>query len=99
MSEQYQDNEVCEACGCAAEMGFMIKEGDEVAQVSLFSDSVEKLQAEFDKYLSLAKEVNAEVQYEVSPLGEGSTELHAKFKFEVTAEKLIFDLKTRSLSR
>ncbi len=30
---------------------------------------------------------------------EESTELYARFKFEVGAEKIIFELKTRSLAR
>ncbi|ORT50950.1 hypothetical protein ST37_06015 [Vibrio sp. qd031] len=99
MTEQYQDAELCEACGCSAEVGFMIKEGDEVSQVSLFSGSAETLKAEFDKYLALAKSINQNVQFEASNIDADTTEMHVNFKFEVTAEKLIFDLKSRTLSR
>jgi uncharacterized protein YfcZ (UPF0381/DUF406 family) len=99
MTEQYQDAELCEACGCAAEVGFMIKEGDEVSQISLYSDSAAQLKAEFEKYIELAKSINANVKFDTSEIEESSKELHANFQFEVTAEKLIFDLKSRTLSR
>ena len=35
----------------------------------------------------------------MSSIEEDSSELTARFKFEVSAEKLIFELKTRSLAR
>jgi uncharacterized protein YfcZ (UPF0381/DUF406 family) len=93
------ENELCEACGVTAEVGFIIGEGDEVADVSIFAQSTELLEIELNKYISLAKEICANVEYEASPVNEESTELHAKFKFEVSAEKLIFELKSRSISR
>ncbi|WP_140135918.1 DUF406 family protein, partial [Vibrio parahaemolyticus] len=49
--------------------------------------------------IELAKSVCAGVEYNVSELTEESKELTARFKFEVSAEKLIFELKTRSLAR
>ncbi len=93
------ENEVCEACGCSAEMGFIIKEGDEVADVKITATSKELLEAELAKYIELAKTVSAAVEYETTPVDENSTNLEARFKFEVSAEKLIFELKSRSLSR
>lgn len=93
------ENELCEACGCSAEVGFIIKEGDEVAEVSLFAESKSELEQEIQKYISLAKEVNSAAEYDISALTEESKELHARFKFDVSAEKLIFELKCRSLSR
>ena len=94
-----QEAQVCEACGCAGEMGFIIKEGDDVAEVTIFAQGKALLEAELQKYIELAKQVSAEVEYEVSEITEDSTELSARFKFEVSAEKLIFELKSRSLSR
>ncbi|NOI80110.1 DUF406 family protein [Vibrio tubiashii] len=94
-----EPEQVCEACGCAGEMGFIIKEGDDVAEVTIFAAGKTLLQAELDKYVELAKQVCAAVEFEVSPITEESTELTARFKFEVSAEKLIFELKTRSLAR
>lgn len=93
------EEELCEACGVSAEMGFIIKEGDDVAEVALFGESKSQLEAEFEKYATLAKEVCEGAQIEVNPLAEDAKELHARIKFEVSAEKLIFELKTRSLAR
>ncbi|CAH8189519.1 MULTISPECIES: YfcZ/YiiS family protein [Vibrio] len=93
------DIQVCEACGCAGEIGFIIKEGDEVAEVMVMAPNKIQLEAEFEKYLALAQQVSSNVEYEASPIEENSTELHARFKFEVSAEKLIFELKSRSLAR
>lgn len=95
----YVDNEVCEACGCAGEMGYIIKEGDDVAEVTIMGESIAVLEAEFEKYLALAQSVNSKVEFEKSPLNDSSKELSARFKFEVSAEKLIFELKSRSLAR
>ncbi|KOO03027.1 YfcZ/YiiS family protein [Vibrio nereis] len=97
MSNEQQD--VCEACGCAGEMGFIIKEGDEVAEVTIRANGKELLEAELARYVELAKQVSANSEYETSDLEEDATELTARFKFEVSAEKLIFELKTRSLVR
>ncbi|PJC87354.1 hypothetical protein CSW98_05500 [Vibrio sp. HA2012] len=101
MSEENQvcstEDGVCEACGCSAEVGFIIKEGDEVAEVSLFGEEKSQLETKFQDYITLAKQVNANVEYDVTPMADDAKELHARFKFEVSAEKLIFELKTRSL--
>jgi uncharacterized protein YfcZ (UPF0381/DUF406 family) len=99
MSNTYEEPTVCDACGVAGEMGFIIKEGDDVAEVQLFGESQGQLQAEIQKYIDLAKTVSENVEFELSELGEESQELTARFKFEVSAEKLIFELKTRSLAR
>lgn len=99
MSQEVVENTVCEACGCAGEIGFVIKEGDDVAEVTIYADSKGQLETEFAKYLELAKAVSSSVEYNVSELNEDSKELNAQFKFEVSAEKLIFELKTRSISR
>lgn len=97
MSNEQQD--VCEACGCAGEMGFIIKEGDDVAEVTIYANGKALLEAELAKYVELAKQVSANSEYETSSITEDSNELTARFKFEVSAEKLIFELKTRSLAR
>lgn len=99
MSIETQENAVCEACGCAGEIGFIIKEGDDVADVTIYASSKELLEAEFARYLELAKSVNENVEFNTGELNSESTELKARFKFEVSAEKLIFELKSRSLAR
>ncbi len=93
------NNDVCEACGCAGEMGFIIKEGDDVAEVSVFAPTEEQRVQELEKYIVLAKQVCANVEYETSTENAESNQLNARFKFEVSAEKLIFELKSRSISR
>ncbi|WP_415721914.1 YfcZ/YiiS family protein [Photobacterium ganghwense] len=99
MTNESQEYQTCEACGVSAEMGFIIKEGDEVAEVHIFGGDKPALEAELANYVSLAKTVNANVKHEVNELSEDSTELTARFQFECSAEKLIFELKTRSLAR
>lgn len=99
MSIDLESSQVCEACGCAGEMGFIIKEGDEVADVTVFADSKAALESEIAAYVELAKSVSANVEYNVSDISEESKEASARFKFEVSAEKLIFELKTRTLAR
>ncbi|MGX9417610.1 YfcZ/YiiS family protein [Vibrio sp. RC27] len=93
------ESDVCEACGTSGEIGFIIKEGDEVAEVSITASSKELLESELSKYIELAKTVCSAVEYESSELTDESTQLEARFKFEVSAEKLIFELKSRSLTR
>ncbi|EMD80514.1 YfcZ/YiiS family protein [Vibrio diabolicus] len=99
MSVELEKNQVCEACGCAGEIGFIIKEGDEVADVTVFAQTKTELESELQKYIELAKSVCADVEYNVSKITEESNQATARFKFEVSAEKLIFELKTRSIAR
>ncbi|MEI8631241.1 DUF406 family protein [Vibrio sp. PP-XX7] len=93
------ENEICEACGTFGEIGYIIKEGDTVADVTIIAGTQTALLAELDKYIELAKQVSAKVEYQTSAVDENSTELTAQFQFEVSAEKLIFELKSRSLAR
>jgi uncharacterized protein YfcZ (UPF0381/DUF406 family) len=99
MSVELEGNQVCEACGCAGEIGFVIREGDEVADVTIFADSKAALESELAAYIELAKSVCANVEYNVTDITEESKEVSARFQFEVSAEKLIFELKTRTLAR
>ncbi|KMV30079.1 hypothetical protein AB733_14265 [Photobacterium swingsii] len=101
MSNQDLDLEyqACEACGVSAEMGFVIKENDDVAEVKIFANGKTALLAEFSNYLALAKEVNTNFKHETTPLSEESQELTARIEFECSAEKLIFELRSRSLAK
>ncbi|CAG22376.1 YfcZ/YiiS family protein [Photobacterium profundum] len=99
MTNEEQEFQPCDACGVSAEVGFIIKEGDDVAEVSIFAQGKVALENEFNNYLALAKEVNANFEYQASELTEESTELTAHIKFECSAEKLIFELKSRSLAK
>lgn len=93
------ENEVCEACGCSAEMGFIIKEGDDVAEVTIFAQGKEVLLAQLEPYLKLAARVNPNYEHQIDDLSEDENKLTARIKFECSAEKLIFELQSRSLNR
>ncbi|WP_117233148.1 DUF406 family protein [Vibrio maerlii] len=98
MSFEVEENGVCEACGVSGEMGFIIKEGDDVAEVTVIADSKDAREQELNKYIDLAKQISKEIEFETSE-NEANSELTARIKFEVSAEKLIFELKSRSISR
>lgn len=94
-TDQTPANQPCDACGCSAEMGFIIKEGDDVATVFVKADDANVRQSRFNDYLALAKEVNPKVVHQVN---EEGSELEGRLQFECSAEKLIFELKSRSLN-
>ena len=94
MGQDVGNNDVCEACGCAGEIGFIIKEGDEVAEVTVCGNSKALIETELAKYVELAKQVSSNVEFEASEMTEESTGLKARFKFEVSAEKLNSEVKT-----
>jgi len=56
MTQDVQEYQTCEACGVSAEMGFIIKENDDVADVTIFANGKAALEAELANYLALAKE-------------------------------------------
>ena len=105
VSQQEKENkmaqsntEVCDACGVTAEMGYVILDGDDVAEVSIFSENKTHAIAEFNEYLQLAKAVNKNVLHDLDEKIELShNPLTVKLKFECSAEKLIFELRSRSL--
>ncbi|GEM75803.1 DUF406 family protein [Vibrio sagamiensis] len=99
MSKELEDNQVCDACGCAGEIGYIIKEGDDVATVTIFADTPSCLEIEIMKYIEVAKTICPDVKYHLSEVTSESKTLTGQFKFDVSAEKLIFELKTRSLAR
>ncbi|WP_417878926.1 DUF406 family protein [Vibrio sp.] len=93
------ENEVCEACGCSAEMGFIIKEGDDVAEVTILAQGKETLMAQLQPYLQLAERVNSNYQSDIENVADDATQLTARIQFECSAEKLIFELQSRSLNQ
>ncbi|MCD9473951.1 hypothetical protein CTM93_08535 [Photobacterium phosphoreum] len=99
MTTENQEYQPCDACGVSAEMGFMIKENDDIADVQIFAKGKTALELELANYLALAKQVNANFKVETTPVDETSTELTARIQFECSAEKLIFELKSRSLAK
>ncbi len=98
MSNESEVYETCAACGALAEIGFIIKEGDDVADVNIEAANAEACKIEWQNYLDLAKTVSDKVEFEISPQSN-DTELHARLRFDCSAEKLIFELKSRSLAK
>ncbi|EAR57343.1 hypothetical protein SKA34_06285 [Photobacterium sp. SKA34] len=99
MTIEKEEYQVCDACGVSAEMGFIIKENDDTADVKVFANGKDALEIELSNYLALAKEVNANYKVETTPVNADSTELTARIQFECSAEKLIFELRSRSLAK
>lgn len=98
MSNTCDIHDACMTCGATTEIGFVIKEGDDVADVNITATTAAACQAEWQNYLDLAKSVNDKVEFEISPQSNDS-ELHARLRFDCSAEKLIFELKSRSLAK
>lgn len=97
MADLQHPEEPCEACGVAAEIGFLIREGDDVSTLTFNGSGKEVIETEFAPFLTLAKSVNNNVQYQTI-YSDNETAMTASLQFECSAEKLIFDLKSRSLA-
>lgn len=97
LQQDIADNTVCEACGCAGEIGYLIKEGDHVADV--FIEGLDKVALDglLNQYKIMALDVNPKVEETI--VSQDSNKTHVQYSFEVSAEKLIFELKTRALNR
>jgi len=96
--KKYQDPEVCDACGVSGQMGYIIAEDDVTSTVKIKAVNGEAIKARFQKYLDVAKNVATEFTYETTPINADTTEMTAQIKFDVSAEKIIFELQTRSLN-
>ena len=86
------DNDVCDACGVAGEIGYLIQDGDEVATIVLVERGQPKLNELITKYSECAKNINNDVKVDITN-NEGNTTL--SFAFSATVEKIIFELKSR----
>lgn len=96
MKENQTDT--CDACGVSAEIGYIISEGDEVAEVTIHGDSKDAVQARFEQYLALAESINPAVKHDFDPQQFDGSRAHIKLQFECSAEKLIFELRSRGLN-
>ena len=97
---KYEEATVCDACGVTAEMGYVIGAGDEVAEVTIFANDRESALTEFAAYQQLAMQVNADVMHDFNPQEAFAiSPLVVKFKFDYSAEKIIFELRSRSLAK
>ena len=98
MSVNERVQETCDSCGSMAEIGTIIGEGDELMELVIEAATEADARAKLAAYEALAKQVTAEasVSSELSQGAEGVI-LEARLQFTCTAEKLIFELRARSV--
>ena len=97
MAEEIKD-EVCEACGCLAEVGTIIRDGDDVVSIPVEGDTEAEAQALQARYVDVARQVCADVQItsELQTVEDGVV-LNTVLQFTCTAEKMIFEMRARSV--
>ena len=98
MSVEDKVQETCDSCGCCAEIGTIIGEGDDVMELVIEAAAEADARAKLAAYEALAKQVTAEAQVS-SELTQGANGviLKARLQFTCTAEKLIFEMRARSI--
>ncbi|PJG60443.1 YfcZ/YiiS family protein [Aeromonas cavernicola] len=98
INDKVELNETCDSCGCFAEIGTIIGEGDDVMELVIEAASEADARLKLASYEALAKQVTAEatVSSEVAQSAAGVT-LKALLQFTCTAEKLIFEMRARAI--
>lgn len=98
MSVEEKVQETCDACGCYAEIGTIIGEGDDVLDLEVSAASEADARAKLAEYRALAAQVSSEsrIQEQLEQAEQGVI-LKARIQFSCTAEKLIFEMRARSL--
>lgn len=96
MSVTEQVQECCDACGCYAEVGTIISEGDETLLLPIEADSEQAALARLDQYAALAKQVCDAVVIQQQWQAETGV-LNVALQFTCTAEKLIFEMRARAI--
>lgn len=98
MSVTEHVEETCEACGCVAEIGSLINEGDDQLTLDVTAASLAEAQARTERYVTLAKAVYADVSVaqQVKDGGEPAS-ITLQLGFSCTAEKLIFEMRARAI--
>lgn len=92
------NDEVCEACGVIAEVGTIIHEGDDVVVIPVEGDNETDAAERQARYVAVAKEVCPDVQVssELQQVEDGVV-LNTTLQFTCTAEKMIFEMRARSV--
>ncbi|BEE01542.1 YfcZ/YiiS family protein [Aeromonas dhakensis] len=98
VEDKVELNETCDSCGCFAEIGTIIGEGDDVMELVIEAAEEADARAKLAAYEALAKQVTAEAKSS-SELSQGASGviLKARLQFTCTAEKLIFEMRARSI--
>lgn len=98
MSQDKNENDVCEACGTFVELGSVIAEDDTVLVLPFTGKDKEAVNALAKKYIDAAKERFATVQVSTQETaGDNGVTLQVTLNFECTAEKLIFEMGLSSI--
>ncbi len=98
MSVEEKVQETCDSCGCFAEIGTIIGEGDEVMELVIEAATEAAARSKLNDYEALAKQVTAEASCRSElTTGAAGVVLKAQLQFTCTAEKLIFEMRARSL--
>lgn len=98
MSVEEKVQETCDACGCYAEIGTIIGEGDDVLDLEVSAATEAEARARLAEYAKLAHQVSAEavISEQMQAVAEGVI-IKARIQFGCTAEKLIFEMRARVL--
>lgn len=98
MTVKEQVQEACESCGSYAEVGTIIGEGDETVLVPIEGDDEADARTRLARYEAVAREVCPELKVatELETQTQGVV-LNAWFEFTCTAERLIFEMRARTL--
>lgn len=98
MSVQEQVQETCEACGCVAEIGSIINEGDDLITLTVEAADAVSAEARLDKFVELARAIYSDVVVakEMQTTTDGVV-LNCSLTFSCTAEKIIFEMRSRAI--
>ena len=90
--------DVSEACGCVAEVGTIIRDGDDIVMIPVEGDDEADARARQARYVDVAKQACPEVlvSSELQTV-EGGVVLNTTLQFTCTAEKMIFEMRARSV--
>ncbi len=86
----------CTECGATAEIGTVIKTGDDVYQGTIDTDNKTKTKDIYNKCLDLAKSISDELEFNFSSENDEKT-IRYTFKFTCTVEKMIYEMRVRSI--
>lgn len=86
----------CTECGATAEIGTVIHADDNVTQGEIVSDNAAKTSSLYDRYVQLAESITDEVNCEFTDENAGKNRKYC-FTFTCTAEKMIFEMRVRSI--
>ncbi|MBZ6066003.1 YfcZ/YiiS family protein [Aeromonas schubertii] len=98
MSVEEKVQETCDACGCYAEIGTIIGEGDDRLDLEVSAANETEARARLAEFIQLAYQVSSEVAIseQLQAVAEGVL-IKARIQFTCTAEKLIFEMRARVL--